>query len=435
MNRSRICSQLPCLIALLLYAALPAGAEPLAYVARPARNDIAVIDVRTHSVIGGIPTLEPSDFVAVHPSGIIGYAGALDSDTSVLETVRSVVTQPVRLQGAGPIDATAIVFEPGGSFAYVGRGFEDVAVVDLATHETIGDFDGSSWVEQLLLLAERNQLVVLGGGRLQVFDTTTRERDHQATQDLRAVVEEGAYPTDMHASDDGFLYFAKGDEIWQVVRSELSHHKIPSLRIRVGEPVRQVVSDPTGGWLFAAGSSEVHVLCLLGGACPEPPTQRIDLRALDSISDIGRTLDGSEIWVVGQNEIAVIDTATRQHIHTFAVAAGGGALARMDFAPAVGCEPRSTSLMALRLEINLLDTSSRTQSALRNRVNNAVEELAADDLDGARNQLKSFVSAVAYRANLNRKHRNSIETDEAHGLLCSAGVILGRLVQGVADHE
>lgn len=88
------------------------------------------------------------------------------------------------------------------------------------------------------------------------------------------------------------------------------------------------------------------------------------------------------------------------------------------------CSSSVNSISELKMEVENLDTSPQTITALSKILDNAQKELDKDKNKKARNQMKNFIGKVVSKSNLKETSSHKIGAEEANNLICAAANVL-----------
>ena len=129
--------------AITIYAATPAAAQTLAYVANQFPDTLSVIDTSTRTVIRTIPLHQPPDIagdVALTPDGRFLYV--TDPGGSVLVLDAATYARVAMIPLGTNLDARDIVISPDGAWAYVvQKNTNNVSVIDTASRAVVAVVD------------------------------------------------------------------------------------------------------------------------------------------------------------------------------------------------------------------------------------------------------------------------------------------------------
>ncbi|MGH0028925.1 MAG: hypothetical protein ACQGVC_03980 [Myxococcota bacterium] len=391
-----------------------AAAEPLAYLSRPDRSDVALIDLARRVVLGGVPVVDEPRAVAVSPDGRSVWIG--NHETRHLTRLRTFDARTTTLPALA--GATDVVFHDDLDVAYVALDSRDVVEVDAAT---------GAWLRDLPIPNAR-ELVFLPGAASQSGGTP----DQLAGLTDHAIVfvdlSTGSSPFSLPIGSNPASIGRLGDRL--VVAQGRSVELIRSIDTGGGASVQTVelagdavalAADEAAERLYLATSNgRIQPVC--ASCAPAVAETPIDVSSLDFVSDLALSSDGSELYVVGRRSLGFIDTATSTFEEEIAVRAGGGQLGRIAVADALPpCHPRSTSILAARSEVQDYATSGNTKFRLRARLQDVRQSLLADDPAQAHKDLRSLVGTVDWRAGLDPTHANHLPAADAERLLCAIG--------------
>ncbi|MBN7796118.1 hypothetical protein [Parahaliea mediterranea] len=458
------CSLIQLGVAVLTCLALNARAEPLAYVARPDRVDVGIIDTVSRTIVGGIPADGRPSVVAISPDGTFGYVGMERVPTRILDTLTHTLVDDTRRQSELPVDVRQVVFHPRDPRAFL-LSADTLWVVDTSQHTVLEGWVNPAPSVGLFIDDELGLLVSLSEyGELFAWSLDTGE----------------LYPSgrvvngrigDVGMGDDGMLYVVVDEDIvrlgWTLrIRGERKGERVSVLEPVPGGtvPVAQLVDDASlgmplqveparAGTVLYVGLEEgvASVRCTEGaepvncieflvrrtrpGAGIEVSRAVIPLSASASsrglehhMSELLQTRDGKGLFAVGRRMMAAIDAETFELLGDFHVGSGAGYLGDADLGYAVdSCTASSTSLLALARTAAKLETSADSANRMRYRAQAAREALIEGRPEEARLKLQNFMWLAMSRSNLPSNDPDHIDADVAAELLCAAGNLIARI--------
>jgi len=418
------------LVFLCLLLAHAAAAEPLAWIVRPARGDLGLVDLGVRRTYGAVPLRYPGRTIGVRPDGRLGHVGSgHDTMTLRLFDGRSELAPqlPESVHAIAYAEALGLTL-----FAIDDR----IELYDTASDVRVGEIRIAD-VEEMVVDARRQTVYARRYDGIWAADLTQPDRYGRVT-DRRA--------ERIRMGGDQLLVASGGIVELYAVRPMQSGGSIV-LALSVPFPrelIDMAVSDD-GSRLYAlleAGSGvEVHDVCI-AGQCPLP-TNRVVLPDVDGAKQLERSRDGSELYALARNAVAVIGVPvdyvpdagpkpapppTLEYLARIGVRAGGGSLEQMVIVePLPGCAPFTTSLLGLHTGIEPIQTSDGTKQNLLSILDEAGASIASDYAQGARNAMRDFISAVLWRSSLGTSNRHRLPEADASELLCATGNVISRI--------
>lgn len=461
--------------------ALQAIAEPLLYIDRPARQDVAIVDARLHRVIGGLPLAQPLRFIAPSPDGSFAY---LKMDGEPLKTINT-ISQAIRelehhdLPPEILFGASNLVFNKSGTLAYVADDEGGIHEIDTHAHAVNTTVvENFPRIEKMLLSLDENYLLIRTEEDVVALhiDSGVWATTHRSRSKLR----------DIAQVRDGTLLVLSDREVY-FTRYGISYNNYEGLIFEDGEVLaldtiyqtqhanpeqaRKIQLNSSSTKLFIGydhGISALELVCSVSadhnfelikhhGDCfqfdpnlgtslpvnPLPPPSGMYLSELPLDQYLQRKnrktgLEGltslvlppgtGELYALGKRSAAVVNTHDTTLKNAYAIAAGGGSLGSAISTQQVqACTPHATSLHGLISEIKQITTSDDTRSRLLGKANSALNHLQADDLAAARYALKGLINVIVWRSAQAPESADHITPEDASSLSCAAGNLIARI--------
>jgi len=463
-------------MALILATSIEIYAEPLGYVNRPDRDDVAIFDTASKSVLAGVPLGSKPYTVKSSPDGSFAYVGLNHAPMMVIKSLDASLhnlgtNQDPKSSSEAPVDVTAIAFHPSENMAYAAGQSGSLFVIDTTSHSVVDIWylESSALILELQIDTQNNLLVA---------------RD--AESKLLGWELSGGQPVpipivlneilSMKIGPQGQWYFLEIDEL---SRLQVQYNKLefprPSQFLVNGAsniPI-QDISEEAGNFdfplqfeisliektLFLGFRRGVVALqCFDLASNPETLvdtrnyfncfdwsmssnvgahrqltaidlTNLPDQRGLEGeMADLQYNSIHSEIYVIGRRVVAAIDTETLELTKIFKLRAGRGFLGNLSIANnSAPCTSRSNSIASLENQVRSLNTNADSVKLLTGKLKVAKRKIVDGNIISGRYALKAFIDVAVWRSNLPPSDPRHVEPESAADVICAAGNMLSRL--------
>ena len=426
------------------------------------------------------------NFIALNADGRSGLVGATEMGLGRLDLLSGRVDETLDIRGQPlAVGALSAVFRPGSNIAYVSLFQSGLLEVDTSDGrvEILRSFEAPNFLKLFYLpsayegvdledvdpedirRAFLNPLLfgLREDGRITAFDLELGREIGNENTDLRAQLARFFEVVDLTVEPDGSIWaLTAQDALQHLPREGLDVQGFPIFRVPadLSDRADHFALGKGGLSLYLANSSAAFKLeCpsdVFGPsdeavAKPVAPCDSFNSRLViteielgevtddgeilppetnNPIGDLALTPDEASLYVVGRRTIFRIDTEAEELTAGFRMRAGPGnsQLGQIALSETVEpCVPQSTSLLALRNEIDNLTTSNATRGWVRFRADRARSALLDGDVEDARSQLIQVIGRTTSRSNLSAGEANHIPPDEAASVICAAGNILERV--------
>lgn len=442
---------------LLACLALNAWAEPIAYVTRPDRNDLGMIDTVSLTVLGGIPTGGRPLVVAIAPDATFGYVGVKGGSTLILDTLASAVSDGQGRPPELPASVHQVAFHPDAPRAYL-LADDSLWVLDTNTHTVLDVWLNPSPSLGLFIDIDAGALVSLSdNGDVYAWWLDSGDVSFLGNLDV-------GYILDAELGGDGRLYVLTGEELvrvaWYLLNAGAEEPTIALTRVEplpvdqlfdgvtLGLPLQvdpsradsvlyvgfeggvaaaqcEVRGEPRNCFAGATGGGQATVTRAVIELFESPNSRGLE----GYMSDLRQSRDGTRLYAFGRRMMAAIDTETFSLLTDFNVRSGGGYLGMVDLGyAAAACIADSTSLLALARTATTLDTSAESAQKLVYRAKAARTLMIEGQPEEARLKLQRFIGLAVNRSNLNPGDPHYIKADDAARIICAAANLMVRIV-------